>query len=259
MYMKFKKILTIAIGEASLNADYWRKMDSLSEKRISLAKDSPDIESQLKDTDCLLVNPFLVKVNKEFIDSAKKLRFIGVLATGYNAIDFEYAAKKGIVVCNIPGYSTEGVAELAFAIILDHLRDLDRAKAQIKAGDYSEPVFLNCYEIKSKKFGVIGLGKIGSRISEIALAFEADVYYWSRNRKKEIEKKGIKYQEIEKLLSECDIISMNLALTKQTECFMNEAFIGKIKPNATLLNLAPNELVDLKALENRLKKLVLKY
>jgi D-3-phosphoglycerate dehydrogenase len=131
---------------------------------------------------------------------------------------------------------------------------LDKAKALIKADDYSEPVFLNCHEIKSKKFGVIGLGRIGSRIAEIALAFGADVYYWSRNRKKDIEKKGIKYQDIDKLLMECDILSMNLALTKQTECFMNADFIDKIKPGALLLNLAPNDLVDLKALENRLKK-----
>jgi len=252
--MKFNKIVTIGIGESKLDENYWRKIDTLAEKRISLPKDSPEIKKQLEDADCVLVNPFVFKLDKSLIDLAKKLKFIGVLATSYNAVDFEYAAKKGIVVCNIPGYSTEAVAELAFAVILNHIRGLDKAKAQIKAGNYSEPAFSNCHEIKSKKFGIIGLGSIGSRIAEIALAFGADVYYWSRNRKKDIEKKGIKYQEIEKLLSECDFISINLALTKETECFMNVAFMDKIKTGAVFINLAPNELVDIKALENRLKK-----
>ncbi|MBU4245871.1 MAG: NAD(P)-dependent oxidoreductase [Nanoarchaeota archaeon] len=178
--MKFKKIITIGIGDSKLDESYWKKMDTLTEKRISLPKDSPEIRKHLEDADCVLVNPFVFKFDKDLIDLAKKLRFIGVLATGYNAVDFEYAAKKNVVVCNIPGYSTEAVAELAFASILNHMRDLDKAKAQIKSCDYSEPVFSNCHE--------------------------------------------------------------------------NEAFIDKLKSNAVLINLAPNELVDLKALENRLKK-----
>lgn len=252
--MKFKKIVTIGIGEQKLDPEYWRRIQALTEKFVMLPKDSPEINKQIADADCLLVNPFVFKVDKNLIDLAQKLKFIGVLATGYGAIDFEYAAKKDVVVCNIPGYSTEAVAEFAFALILDHIRDLDKAKAQIKAGDYSEPTFSNCYEIKSKKFGVVGLGRIGGRIAEIALGFGADVYYWSRNRKKGIEKKGVKYQEIEKLLSECDFISINLALAKETEGFMNTTLVDKIKHNAVLLNLAPNELVDFRALENRLKK-----
>jgi len=132
--MKFQKILTIGIGEASLSADYWKKLDSLAEKRISLAKDSPEIKDQLKDTDCLLVNPFAFKVEKEHIDAAPKLKYIGVLATAYGKVDYEYAATKNIAVCNIPGYSTEAVAELAFGVILEHIRDLERAKAQARGG-----------------------------------------------------------------------------------------------------------------------------
>lgn len=226
----------------------------MQRERVSLPKDSPEIGKRLEDADCVLVNPFVFKVDKALIDLAKKLKFIGVLATGYAAIDSEYAAKKNIVVCNIPGYSAEAVAELAFAVILNHIRYLDKAKAQIKAGDYSEPAFSNCREIKSKKFGIIGLGKIGGRIAELASAFGAEVCYWSRNRKKDFENKGIKYQEIGKLLSECDFISINLALTKETEGFISAAFIDKIKQGAVFLNLAPNEIVDLNALESRLKK-----
>ncbi len=250
--MKFKKILTIGISEASLSADYWKQIDDLVEKRISLAKDSMEIKAQLNDTDCLLVNPFAFKVEKEHIDMAPKLKYIGALSTAYGKIDYEYAATKNIAVCNISGYSTEAVTELIFGAILEHIRDLERAKVQARKGDYSETTFFNTSEIKGKKFGVIGLGQIGSRVAELALAFDADVSYWSRNRNDEAETKGIKYQDIETLLSKCDFISLHLAFNKETELFLNEVRIKKIKHGALLLNLAPNELIDYAALEKRL-------
>lgn len=252
--MKFKKILTIGIKESSLDANHWKNIDALAEKRASLSQDSSDIKAQLADADCLLVNPFAFKVEKEHIDLAPKLKYIGVLSTAYGKVDYLYAAKKNIAVCNIPGYSTEAVAELAFGAILQHIRNLEKATKQAKEGDYSESAFFNTSEIKGKKFGVIGLGRIGSRVAELALAFGADVIYWSKNRKKDAEAKGIKYHEVEKLLSDCDFISMHLAFNKETEHFLNEARIAKIKKGAILINLAPNELVDFGALEMRLAK-----
>lgn len=250
--MKFRKILTIGINETSLNAAYWKKIDDLAEKRISLAKDSLEIKAELRDMDCLLINPFAFKVDKEIIDMAPKLKYIGVLATAYGKVDCEYATSKKIAVCNIPGYSTEAVAELAFGAILEYIRDLERAKTQARKGDYSEATFFNTSEIKSKKFGVIGLGRIGSRVAELALAFGANVFYWSRKRNKEFENKGIKYQNTDKLLTECDFISLHLAFSKETELFLNENRISKIKSGALLLNLAPNELIEYKVLEKRL-------
>ncbi len=223
----------------------WRKIESLSQ-------DSSDIEAQLNDADCLLVNPFAFKVEKEHIDSAPKLKYIGVLSTAFGKVDYAYASAKNIAVCNIPGYSTEAVAELVFGAILQQIRDLERAKKQSKEGDYSESAFFNTSEIKGKKFGIIGLGRIGSRVAELALAFGADVSYWSKNRKKEAEIKGIKYSEIERLLSDCDFISLHLAFAKETGHFLNQARIAKIKKGAILVNLAPNELVDFAALEKRL-------
>lgn len=252
--MKFKKILTMGISESSLRTDYWKKLDSMTDKIISLEKDNADIKAELKDTDCLLVNPFAFKVEKEHIDAAPKLKYIGVLSTAYGKVDYGYAAAKKIAVCNIPGYSTEAVAEFAFGAILEHIRDLERAKMQARNGDYSEATFFNTTEIKGKRFGIIGLGRIGQRVAELALAFGTDVSYWSRNRNKEFEAKGIEYQEVETLLSECDFISPHMAFNKETELFLNEARIQKIKSGALLLNLAPNELIDYNALEKRLAK-----
>src|SRR3989338_9186882 len=103
--MKFKKILTIGINESKLDPEYLKLVNSFSEKRISLPKDSTEIKKHLSDTDCLLVNPFVFKVDKEIIDTAPNLKYIGVLATGYGAVDSIYTTSKNILVCNIPGYS----------------------------------------------------------------------------------------------------------------------------------------------------------
>lgn len=249
--MKFKKILTIGIGESALDAEYWKRIDSLAEKRISLSKDSHEIKKNLVDTDCLLIG-FGVNVDREIIDSTPKLKYVGLLATAYDRVDFNYAKNKGIVVSNVPGYSTESVAEFVIAVILEHIRELEKGKRQAREGNYSEGGF-SATEIKDKVFGVFGLGRIGSRIAEIALGFGADVRYWSRNRKNEMEKKGVKYEEVNSLISKCDFISLNFSSTEDTKNFLNGVRIEKIKKGAIIVNTAPMNLVDVEALEGKLK------
>lgn len=251
--VKFNKVLMIGFEKSNLEQDYWNRINNITEELTMLSKDSSDILNHLSTADCLLVK-LGATVNKETMDNAPNLKYIGMFGTGYGRIDTEHATKKGITVCNVAGYSTESVAEFAFGIILEHIRELERGKKQAREGNYSESSFFNVYEIKDKKFGVIGLGKIGSRIAEIALDFGADVRYWSRTRKKEYEVKGIKYQEIENILADCDFISLNLMLNKDTEGFLNDERMQKIKPDAVIINLAPMELVDIDALSNRLEK-----
>ncbi len=250
--MKFNKIISFGIKESELDSTYWNIIESLTETIVKLPKDSQEIKKQLADADCLLVN-FGIKIDKEIIDIAPNLKYIGVLSTAYDKIDFEYARSKVITVCNIPGYSTEAVAEFVFAIILEHLRDLEKGKRQARNGNYSESGF-SAIEIKNKKFGVLGLGRIGNRVAEIALGFGADVKYWSRNRKSEFENKGIKYEDFNVLIPKCDFLSLHLSLTKDTENFLNKERIQKIKKGAIVVNTAPMELIDINALEERLKK-----
>ena len=250
--MKFKKILTINIGESKLDSDYWKRLGGLAEKIVNLPKDSTEIKEHLADTDCLLIG-FGIAVDKEEMDSAPNLKYIGVLASAYGKINTDYAKSKGIVVCNIPGYSTESVAEFVFALILEQIRELEKVRNQVREGDYSDPGF-SASEIKDKVFGILGLGRIGGRAAEIALGFGADVRYWSRNRKEEIEAEGIKYEDADALIPKCDFLSLHFALTKDTENFLNEERIQKIKKGAIVVNLSPMELVDIDALEKRLKQ-----
>ncbi|KKQ18729.1 MAG: hypothetical protein US31_C0002G0074 [Berkelbacteria bacterium GW2011_GWA1_36_9] len=251
MNKKFKKILTIGIDKSALDSAYWQRIETLAEKIINLVKDSSEIKEQLVNTDCLLIG-FGVIINKEIIDNAPKLKYIGVLATAYGKVDVDYAKSKEIAVCNIPGYATEAVAEFVFAVILDHIRETGRGKKQARGGNYSEVGFL-AVEIKNKIFGILGLGRIGSRVAEIALGFGADVRYWNMGRKKDFEISRVKYEEADKLIPKCDFLSLHFAQVKDTENFLNEERIQKIKKGAVVINTAPMELVNIDALEKRLK------
>ncbi len=249
--MEFNKILAINVDEAQLSPGHWAVIDTLSKKRMHLAKDSNKIVDNLNDTDCLLAG-FGVKINKDIIDKAPKLKYIGMFGTGYGNIDTKYAKSKKIAVCNVPNYSTESVAELVFAVILEQLRELETAKKQARNKNYSEDGF-SPTEIKNKKFGILGLGNIGKRVAELALCFGADVGYWSRNRKIDIESKGIKYENADDLILKSDFLTLHLSHTNDTEKFLNKGRIQKIKKGAIVINTSPMELVDIDALELRLK------
>lgn len=250
--MKFKKTLTVGIDRSKLDEDYWKMVNSLTEKIVALPKGSPDINTEIIDADCLLV-AFGVTVDKETIGKAPNLKYIGVLAVAFGKIDTNYAKSKNITVCNCAGYSTEAVAEFVLSAILEHIRQLEEGKRRGRNGNYSE-AGISATEIKNKIFGVIGLGSIGSRVAEIALGFGADVRYWSRNRKEEAEKRGVKYTDADDLIGNADFLSLNLAQTKDTEKFLNKERIEKIKKGAVVVNTAPMELVDIDALSERLAK-----
>ena len=250
-HMKFKKILITGFEESALDEPYLERLSKLADKRICVPKDSPVLPKELADTDCLLVkfNP----VNKEWFNNAPHLKYVGVFATGYGQVDVASAREKGIVVCNVPGYSTESVAEFVFAVLLEHIREVGRAKQQAREGNYSEAGF-SASELRNKAFGILGLGSIGSRVAEIALGFGAKVHYWSRNRKKDYEQKGIRFETPESLLSSCDFISLHLARAKETELFLSKERIHKIKSGAVVVCTVPMELVDIDALDQRLAK-----
>ncbi len=247
--MAFNKVLIIGFEESELAPEFWKRIDSVSEQKVFLPKDSHEIKNHLKEADCLLVkfNP----VTQDWIESAPNLKYIGVLATGYGKVPIDYAKERAITVTNVPGYSTESVAELVFGLILEHIRELNRARKQADSGNYDESGF-SATEIKGKVFGVVGTGRIGTRVAEIALGFGANVKYWNRNRKESLELMGVKHEDIDKLLSESDIISLHLSLTKGTEKILNSDRINSLKKGAIVVNTTPMELVDLDALEKRL-------
>lgn len=247
---KFKKILLFNLKE-TLDFSFLSRLNKIAEKITFLPKDSNKIYKALKDVDCLLVNQGMT-VDKKIIDTASNLKYVGICATGYGRIDTKYATSKGITICNVPGYATESVAEFVFAMLLEYLREIERAKKQVAKSIYSEVTFTGT-QIKDKVFGIIGLGRIGQRVAEIASqGFKAKTVYWSQNEK--IKLTGIEYKSLEKVLKESDIISLHLSLNGETEKIINKKLVNLIKPGAIIINTAPMELIDLEALESRLKK-----
>jgi len=249
----FKKILLLNFDKTALKPEHWRRIDAISKEKILLNADSSDVKKHLATTDCLFLKVGM-GADKTFIDTMPHLTYIGVFGTAFGHINTTYAAKKGIAVCNIAGYSTESVAEFVFGALLEHIREITRAKIQAKTGNYSESSYTGT-EIKGKTFGVIGLGNIGKRVAEIAeKGFGANVLYWSHKRKKEAEKIGIKYTKVDTLLKTSDIISLHISFNSETKGFLNTKRIAMIKSGAIVINTAPMELIDIPALETRLKK-----
>lgn len=252
--MKFNKIVLLDFEEKDLGNLGKEYLDSLARIADVVEYVSPNDKQRLdkiKDADALLVQIF-TKIDKKVIDHCKNLKYVSAYSTAFNKIDAEYAAKKGIVVTNVPGYSTEAVAEFFFAALLAHIRELEKARKQAKKGDYSFDKFLD-WELKDKTLGIIGLGAIGKRVAEIGLGFGMKAVYWSRTRKKDYEGKGVKYVPIDELLRTSDVIGLHLALNDETRGFLDKQRLAEIKPGAVLINLSPLGLMDLAALIDLLK------
>ena len=248
--MKLQKLLCLGFNGQELEDNYWQEIDILAEKRVLASNESELGENT--DADALLVK-LGAKVDEDLIEKLPNLKYIGMLGTGYGGIDTQYAASKGITVTNIADYATEGVAEFTFGILIEWCRGVSRALGLAWNGVYEDDDHPGM-EIKGKKFGVIGLGNIGKRTAELAQAFGCDVTYWSRTRKKDAEAKGIKYQELDDLLADSDIITLNLALNSETKGIINSDRVQSIKHDAIFINPSPMELIDFESLVTRLKQ-----
>ncbi len=219
-----------------------------------------DVVQRAKDAELLIVNK--VNLTDEVIVQLPKLRYIGVLATGYNNVDTESAHRHGIVVSNIPSYSTESVVQMTFAHILNitnqvgHYADQNRAETQGGEARWAKkPNF--CYwdtplvELSGKTLGIIGLGHIGMRVAQVALAFGLHVVAYTSKDKAALPE-GIRKASLDELLSSSDIVSLHCPLTKDNLHFFNAELIAKMKQGAILVNTARGALVDEAAIADAL-------
>ncbi|SDM36716.1 D-2-hydroxyacid dehydrogenase [Lachnospira pectinoschiza] len=207
-----------------------------SEALERLKKHNPDV---------VIVNKILM--NKEAIDAAPNLKVIAEAATGYNNIDIEYAKEKGIRVANVAGYSTDSVVQHTFALLFYLYEKMRHYDEFVKDGSYANwPVFSYFnnifYELKGKKWGIVGLGNIGSKVAKIAADFGCEVLTYSAS--------GHKYDspyrqvELDELLKESDIISIHAPLNEYTNNLFNYENLSKMKKSAVLLNLGRGPIVN---------------
>ncbi len=208
---------------------------------------------RVKEADIILTNK--VVIDKEVMDEAKNLKLICVTATGVNNIDLDYAKKKGVIVKNAAGYSTASVTQHTFALALALNSQIIYYDEFVKSKKYAKSeIFTNLerpfWEIKGKKWGIIGLGTIGRSIASVASAFGAKVCYFSTSgvfRDEPYER-----VELEEMLKSCDIISIHAPLNEKTKGLIGPNELALMKKGAILLNLGRGGIVDEEALARAL-------
>lgn len=237
----------------------WEPVARLGELTVFPRTSAEEFHAHAGDADILLTNKTLI--TGEDMERLPRLKYIGVLATGYNVVDAEAARGRGIPVCNIPAYSTQSVAQMVFALLLAATNRVEHYAEENRRGRWSgNPDF--CYwdtplvELAGKKMGIVGLGHTGTATARIALAFGMEVYAYTSKRADRIDA-GIRKATIEELFSVCDIISLNCPLTPETRHMANARTLALVKPGAILINTGRGLLVDEEAVAQALKSGIL--
>lgn len=219
----------------------WEAFEALGQVTVFDRTEPALIVERAQEADVILTNKTLLSAAS--IAALPKLRYIGVLATGYNVVDIAAAAEKGITVTNIPDYSTMSVAQLVFAYMLEHCHHVQHHSDAVHGGQWSRSehfMFANypLAELAGKSIGIVGFGQIGQQVARIALAFGMKVLVSSRTEKRVTGLEVVQFVSLQELLSVSDYITLHCPLTEQTVKMINNETIGLMKPTAFLINTA---------------------
>ncbi|MBM3736308.1 MAG: phosphoglycerate dehydrogenase [Acidobacteria bacterium] len=231
--------------------------EPLADGAIQLLRDAPGCEvvvsspkeygAHLADCEALVVRS-AVKVNKDVLAQAPKLRVIGRAGVGVDNVDMDAATAAGVLVMNTPGGNAVSVAEHTLAFMLSLARAIPQASASTKSGKWEKKKFLG-NELRGKTLGVVGLGAIGREVVRRAKAFEMRVLghdpYVSPHIAADL---GVELVELDTLYSSCDFLSLHVGVTAETRHMINAAALGKMKPGVRIVNCARGELIDQAAL-----------
>lgn len=199
------------------------------------------------DADAIICNKAVIDAE---IMAKTGVKFVGLFATGYNNIDTEYAHKNGVTVCNVPGYSTDSVAQLTFSLLLELASSTYKYVESTARGDWRKSKQFSYFsypltEIAGKTLGIYGLGTIGIAVAKIALAFNMRVIAYTRTPKC-IE--GVENVSEEELFRESDFLTLHCPLNNETKLIVNERTLSLMKPTAYLINTSRGGTIDEKAL-----------
>ncbi len=224
----------------------WDEICKLGECTVYDRTSPEQLAERAKDAEIVLTNKVVLGLKE--IGKLPKLKYIGVLATGYNVVDLKAATERGIVVTNIPAYSTDSVAQMVFAHILNITHHVAEYAAEAKAGKWSQCADF-CYcnspimELAGKTMGIVGLGHTGMATAKIALAFGMKVMALTSKTPESLPK-GIEPAPFDRLLTEADILSLHCPLTDNTRHFINRDTLCRMKKTAILINTGRGPLVN---------------
>ena len=213
------------------------------------------ISERCKNADTVITNK--TPLEKDDLEKMPNLKFVAVLATGYNVVDTAYLKQRNIPVSNIPSYSTQAVAQLVFAHITEFYNAVSLHSNDVKSGGWSRcPDF--CYQLSpltelcGKTIGIIGFGKIGQAVADIAEAYKMNILAVSGHETEQSGRKNFSWSTLDELARKSDIVTLHCPLTEKTKKIINADFLSKMKPTALLINTERGGAVDEQALADAL-------
>ena len=224
----------------------WEGFETLGELTVYDRTLPSELMQRAAGAEVLITNKTLITA--ENMADLPELKYIGVLATGYNVVDIDAAKDRGIVVTNIPAYSTASVAQMVFAHILNITQRVGYYADENKQGRWTKNADF-CYwdtqlvELQGKKMGIVGFGNIGQATARIAQAFGMEVCVYS-SKPQFVLPSGIKKMDLDELFMECDVISLHCPLTPDTKEMVNTERLSKMKSNAILINTGRGPLIN---------------
>lgn len=236
----------------------WKDLDEICDLTVYDRTPDDKILERVGDAEIIITNKTII--TRETLLKAPNIKYIGVLATGYNVVDIEAAKELNIPVTNVPKYSTNSVAQLVFALLLEICHNVGDHSNSVLSGNWSTSkdfCFWNhpLIELNGKIIGIIGFGSIGQTVSKIAISFGMKVLTYSRTVKKEFENENLKFVSLKELYEKSDIITLHVPLTKQTKAMINTDSISKMKDGVIIINTSRGPLINeedlYEALESR--------
>lgn len=233
----------------------WKALEAHGRLTVYERTGIGEVVGRARDAYALFTNK--VPLNAATLEQLPNVKYIGVLATGYNIVDVEYAKEKGIVVTNVPGYGTTSVVQLTFALLLELCHRVQRHSDRVMAGAWANaPDF--CFwdypltELSGKTMGIIGFGDIGQRVADVASAFGMDVLGYSRTHTDQSHRAHFRWANLDDLLAQSDVVSIHCPLTPQTQGMINANSLRKMKGGAFLINTSRGPIIDEPALAEAL-------
>ena len=224
----------------------WEGMEALGEVTVYDRTKPEEVVERIGDAEVVYTNK--TPITRETLDQCENIRFIGVLATGYNIIDIEAAKEKGIPVSNIPTYGTAAVSQFAIALLLELCHHIGEHSDAVKNGEWtSNPDW--CFwkyplvELAGKTMGIVGFGRIGQDTGKIAQALGMKVLAFDAYKRPELESETCRYADLDTLLAESDVISLHCPLFPDTEGIINKDTIAKMKTGVMIINDSRGPLI----------------
>ncbi len=246
--MKKKILITCKLPKKTIKI-----LNEFFKVKVQTFTNLDDLKNEIKDTNIIIIRSE-TKINKNFLNIAKNLEFIGRVGAGLDNVNIKEAEKKGIKIVNTPNANSISVAELVFGLLLNLIRNIRDADITMKKNLWEKTKYTGL-ELNKKKFGIIGLGKIGKLVANIAKSFGMEIYaYDPFLTEKEMKKLEInKIKSINDLIQKIDFLSIHVPKNKNTENLINKKILKLAKRNLIIINCARGGIINEIDLYNALK------